>query len=195
ALSGLIGAWSRFSAAANVTAWLAHGTLMGWWWAGELLPWDDDLDLQMTLHDLEALAERLPPSSTSSALPALFESRYLLEVNPSHIHRWRETANIIDARFIDTTTGRFLDITALASAADRGAALASASFPLFVRCKSQHVYAYDDLFPLRRTTFEGVEVLVPFDVAAVLAAEYGVASTTRTWFKGHFFNATAGRWV
>ncbi|KAI9366111.1 LicD family-domain-containing protein [Zopfochytrium polystomum] len=192
ALRELFGGWTRFAAATNVTAWLAHGTLMGWWWAGGLLPWDDDVDLQVTLHDLEVLAAL---ASTTSASGKLWEDRFLLEVNPSRVHRWREWRNIIDARFIDTTTGRFLDITALATAYDRGRALAMTDAdPLFVHCKMLHFYDVRELFPLRRTVFEGVPALVPFDVAKVLRAEYGRDSVTRTAFKGYRFDEAHGRW-
>ncbi|KAI9351079.1 LicD family-domain-containing protein [Zopfochytrium polystomum] len=187
-LADLIGAWSRFTASAGITSWLAHGTLLGWYWAGVPLPWDDDIDLQMTLRDLDTLAASYDRTS--------FENRYLIEVNPHRTNRWRDLFNIIDARFIDTVSGRFLDITALASSADPNVAaeLKDGERGLKLWCKSQHIYDFVELFPLRRSTFEGADVWVPFDVKAVLVSEYGNKSISLTEFHGHKYDASKKRW-
>ena len=39
----------------NIQSWLAHGTLIGWYWGGSILPWDDDLDVQIRDYDLDKL--------------------------------------------------------------------------------------------------------------------------------------------
>jgi len=38
-----------------IQSWLAHGTLIGWYWGGGILPWDDDLDIQISVDDLDKL--------------------------------------------------------------------------------------------------------------------------------------------
>ncbi|KAI9351170.1 LicD family-domain-containing protein [Zopfochytrium polystomum] len=190
ALTDLVAAWSAFAAATHTTAWLAHGTLMGWWWSGAALPWDDDIDLQMTLRDLETLAARHHGARWGD------DGRFLLEVNPNRIHRWHEKPNAIDARFIDTKTGRFLDITALASSVDPADAMRNPpDAQMWLTCKSLHFYDFRDLFPLRRSTFEGIDVYVPFNVKRVLQMEYGGSSVSRTSFRNHEYNTTSKTWV
>ena len=56
----------------------SDGTLLGWWWSRQILPWDEDVDLLIAhseLVELESLHSRL------------FEGRYLLEINPNHVAR------------------------------------------------------------------------------------------------------------
>jgi len=36
---------------------LMHGTLLGWWWNGRILPWDDDIDVMITETSLSHLAK------------------------------------------------------------------------------------------------------------------------------------------
>ncbi|KAI1139523.1 LicD family-domain-containing protein [Hypoxylon sp. FL0543] len=47
ALRHLIRSWLTTARALGVETWLAHGTLLGWWWNGRVMPWDYDLDVQM----------------------------------------------------------------------------------------------------------------------------------------------------
>ncbi|KAJ1565577.1 hypothetical protein HK405_012044, partial [Cladochytrium tenue] len=174
-LEGLFAAWSRFSAHAGVKAWLAHGTLIGWFWSRQVLPWDDDIDLQISLADLDRLADRFNQT--------IWEARYLVDINPHVSRRYRQRRNVIDARFIDTRSGRFIDLTALASpqapsalaaalappppattlrslqadpdaaaaaaaAAAAEADVAPANASIVVGCKSVHNYTLPHLFPL-----------------------------------------------
>ena len=101
-----------FAAAAEqlgVQVWLAHGTLLGWHWNQQRLPWDTDLDFQISIRDLYHLARSYNFTSLSH------QSRtYLLDINPNfEIVSVRDIANKIDARWIDTRTGKYIDITAL----------------------------------------------------------------------------------
>ena len=94
---------------------------------------------------------------------------YLLEVNPHYLNDDGDKQNMIDARWIDTDTGVFIDITTLrtnhtaqASGVERA-----------VMVKDKHHYKYDDIYPLRNSLFEGIPVKVPFAYAQVLVEEYG----------------------
>ncbi|KAJ1564583.1 hypothetical protein HK405_014496, partial [Cladochytrium tenue] len=192
-LSELYGAWTRFSAAHNVTSWLAHGALLGWYWGRTMQPWDDDVDVQMAWRDVARLAARHNGS--------VWEGRYLVDVNPNFGYRFYQYDNVIDARFVDMLTGRFVDVTALAAAAGGGAAVgaaeaaeAGAMAGVTVSCKSVHEYLYAELFPLRATTFEGVPALVPRNVRAVLAQEYGEASLTRRFYRWFAYDGEARAW-
>ncbi|KAI9315036.1 LicD family-domain-containing protein, partial [Zopfochytrium polystomum] len=174
-LRDLLASFSRLADSTFSPWWIAHGTLLGWWWGGAVLPWDDDVDVQMTLSDLLLLASRRNGT--------VWEGRYLFEVNPSVLVRYHERENTLDARFIDTVTGRMVDVTALAGDGggrgderEKEGGGGREAVPAVAACKSPHRYATREMFPLRRSVFEGVDVWVPYDARAVLVAEYGVAS-------------------
>ncbi|ODQ78337.1 hypothetical protein BABINDRAFT_162972 [Babjeviella inositovora NRRL Y-12698] len=125
ALHRMTRAWLRFVETAGLRSWLAHGTLLGWYWNGLNMPWDGDVDVQITMESLYKLAreynQTLVVDYTSTkgedstmALNAAVGS-YLIDVGPSFFSRLRTNGeNTIDARFIDTATGLYVDITALA---------------------------------------------------------------------------------
>lgn len=118
-LHGLILAWLRFTRAQKVRTWLAHGTLLGWFWSGTLFPWDADIDVQMPIADLHHLARNFNQTIVVDfgAAPQheLRMGRYFLDIGPWLLHRGPETGqNSIDARFIDMDLGLYIDITALA---------------------------------------------------------------------------------
>jgi phosphorylcholine metabolism protein LicD len=109
-LKTLFHEWHAFCESHNVTYILAHGTLLGWWWGRELMPWDTDLDVQMLLPDMEALylnhsKRNFPDVGTDNA--------YLLEFNLNFRVPLAAWANVIDMRFIHKGTGLFIDITNL----------------------------------------------------------------------------------
>lgn len=211
ALRRLIRSWLATARELGVDAWLAHGTLLGWWWNGRVMPWDYDLDVQMptttlsylgrhfnrTLHDYVFVTsdEGMPPIpgllqeqdesngggvyNNEAAAPATFVNKtYLLDINPYHGAAGRGAGkNVIDARWIDTSTGLFVDITGLA---EREAA----EKPGVWSCKNAHRYRTVDLYPLRRTEFEGVPAAVPFAFDKILTDEYGAKSLTATEWSG-----------
>src|ERR1700722_319452 len=47
---------SDFTDEKQIPSWIAHGTLLGWWWGGSFLPWDSDIDVQMNANFLYVLA-------------------------------------------------------------------------------------------------------------------------------------------
>lgn len=109
-------AWLRFAHSASLKTWVAHGTLLGWYWNGMSLPWDNDIDIQMTMESLVTLAsdfnQTLVFDVTDDGATQGIGS-YLVEVNPEFCSRTNDDGNTIDARFIDTQTGLYVDITAL----------------------------------------------------------------------------------
>ena len=104
----------------GVQTWLAHGTLLGWWWNGRIMPWDYDLDVQVSNATLSRLARDWNRTWHDYAYWDAAERKevrktYLLDVNPFHGERTRlEGMNLIDARWIDVSNGMFVDITGLA---------------------------------------------------------------------------------
>lgn len=114
-LKALLASYAATMHDLGVKTWMAHGTLLGWYWNHQLLPWDTDLDVQMSFEDIRKLAKihnmtkyRHPFADTDSS------REYLLDINPHYlIPLARDTANKIDGRWIDVTNGKYIDITAV----------------------------------------------------------------------------------
>lgn len=121
-LHRLTRAWLRFSADVGLKTWLAHGTLLGWHWNNVTMPWDNDVDVQMTLDSLFTLARNYNQSVVldfTDNVGCTGAHMYLVDVNPHFGERTKgEGSNVIDARFIDMTTGMYVDITGLSITSD-----------------------------------------------------------------------------
>jgi len=166
----------------NVETWIAHGTLLGWWWNGKILPWDWDLDVQVSASTLTWLAQNLNMTMhnyTSTAEDGSEISReYLLDINPHSAERVRgDGMNIIDARWIDVRNGLFIDITGLSETNP-------STQPGIWSCKNYHRYRTRDLYPLRETVFEGVPALIPYSFDRILTEEYNGRALTSTFHEG-----------
>lgn len=163
----------------NIETWIAHGTLLGWWWNGKIMPWDWDLDTQVSASTLTWLGENLNRTThnyTSVELDGSESQRqYLLDINPNHLERVRGNgANVIDARWIDMQNGLFIDITGLAE-------VNPSKEPGVWSCKNYHRYDTRDLYPMRETMFEGVLGLVPYEFDKILTKEYKAKALTSTY--------------
>ncbi|KAI0006678.1 LicD family-domain-containing protein [Xylariaceae sp. FL0662B] len=184
----------------GIETWLAHGSLLGWWWNGRILPWDYDLDVQVTATTLERLAlyfngtlhdyhlqedhnnagDYDDGGGQGSGAGGEKEATktYLLDINPHHADAGRGNgANVIDARWIDVSNGMFIDITALAERDPVGA-------PGVWSCKNAHRYRTMDLYPMRRSQFEGAPATVPYAFDRILTDEYGTKSLSATEWAG-----------
>lgn len=181
-LSVLIQAYLSTMADLGAETWLCHGTLLGWWWNRKSLPWDSDVDVQMTVSTVGFLARYynmtiydytpLDERKDGAEIAGRSRKRYMLEINPGWVDgRSADKLNVIDGRWIDVWTGLFIDITAVRVLdGSRGKILAS---------KDRHQEKTRDLFPLRDSLFEGVPVKVPYNYAKVLADEYGSKALTK----------------
>lgn len=153
--------------------WLAHGTLLGWWWNGQIMPWDYDLDVQVSNHTLSWMGENLnntehtyKTTAFEDGTPVEIEKKYLMDINPHHSEIDRgDGMNIIDARWIDMQNGMFVDIT--------GVREREADRPGIWSCKNHHRYESQDLWPMRTTEFEGVKARIPYSFQRILSDEYG----------------------
>ena len=179
-LRDLIKSYLQTASDFQLETWLAHGTLMGWWWGQRIMPWDSDIDVQMSIDTMGHLARELNHTKHTHTFDrgdgSKAEKSYLLDVNPNYVYSLGDRLNMIDARWIDLDTGMFVDITALAHRyKDR---------PAIWGCKNWHRYDEDDIWPLQDSDFEGVKAQVPKQVVKVLKDEYGAASTDNEHFKG-----------
>lgn len=167
----------------NIETWIAHGTLLGWWWNGKIMPWDWDLDTQVSSATLAWLGENMNMTTHNYTGRAedgsSFTRQYLLDVNPWNWERVRgDGMNVIDARWIDLRNGLFIDITGLAE-------VNPSTQPGVWSCKNYHRYRTRDLYPLRETEFEGVPALVPYSFDKVLTDEYSPRALTKTLHEGY----------
>lgn len=166
----------------NIETWVAHGTLLGWWWNGRIMPWDKDLDTQVSATTLTWLGDNM--NMTTHNYTSVDENgirterQYLIDVNTYIPERVRgDGANVIDARFIDVSNGVYTDITGLAEVDPE-------QRPGIWSCKNYHRYRTRDIWPLRETEFEGVPANVPYMFDKVLTEEYSQGALTKTNFAG-----------
>ena len=149
-----------------------------------MLPWDWDIDTQVSESTLSYLATQLNHTfhtyteATSHNGHGPVTRTYLLDINPHWAERERgDGLNIIDARWIDVHTGLYIDITGLSETHPE-------TLPGFWSCKNLHRYKVTDLYPMRETTFEGVTAKVPYAYDSLLAEEYTPDSLVRTDYEG-----------
>lgn len=194
ALHHLVQSYLSVFASLELETWLAHGSLLGWFWNARNLPYDADVDAQVSGETMLALVRGgyngtmyrwdvddysySEEEDKGKAGGGKRSRSYLLDINPFSTRLERGTGlNLIDARWIDTETGVFVDITALMERNPRYQ-------PGVLSCKNNHSYRRDELYPLRETKFEGVTALVPWDYRGILVAEYHEESLVRTEWEG-----------
>ncbi|EAA36077.2 hypothetical protein GE21DRAFT_1267 [Neurospora crassa] len=175
----------------GIETWLMHGSLLGWWWNKQIMPWDSDADVQVTEASMYFLATYYNMSVFHYKTPRLPAGRnYMLEVNPNFSNGDQsDWLNVIDARWIDTESGLFIDITTarynLTHPAGEG----------MMSCKDGHEFRDTYIFPLRDTIFEGVAAKIPYRYKDLLAKEYGDWSLTLKEFANHIFDEVKMEWV
>ncbi|KAM3069322.1 mannosyltransferase [Clarireedia jacksonii] len=168
-----------------------HGTLLGWWWNRKILPWDSDSDVQVSEASMHYLASYYNMTVFHYKTPRIPEGRdYMLEINPHYINREQsDKLNVIDARWVDTTSGLFIDITTARYNYTHPAGEGMLS------CKDGHEYRDTYIFPLRDTFFEGAPAKIPFAYKEVLEAEYHEKALTLTEYEGHRFDDDKLEWI
>lgn len=119
-LYALLQAWLQFTEAAGLKSWVAHGSLLSWFWNGGVFPWDVDLDVQMPIEELHRLTreynQTIIVNLGNDPDKEVRTGRYFLDSATWISHRTSGNGNNnIDARFIDLDSGLYVDITALAA--------------------------------------------------------------------------------
>lgn len=164
------------------------------------MPWDSDIDVQVslsTMHFLAAYYNMTIHYFDSPSMPAGGRN-YMLEINPGYVNSsTKDWMNTIDARWIDTETGVFIDITSVRPKNDEEGILIvkdkhtyEARLEPPVRMNghcivlTESVAQEKDLFPLRDSQFETKPVKIPYNYAWLLEEEYGRNSLTNTRFEG-----------
>lgn len=159
-------------------------------------PWDSDIDVQMSEGSMHYLAQYYNMTIHHFKLPGSDHGRdYLLEVNPHYSNpSMSDILNVIDARWIDTDSGLFIDITTLH--VDRDNLFPSLNgTDIMMYCKDRHKYRYKDIFPLRQSKFEGAPVKIPYAYSELLEEEYGPRCLTNKNFANHNFDEEKQTWI
>ena len=146
-LTDLIRTFLATAADIGIEVWLMHGSLLGWWWNQKILPWDSDIDVQVSEPTIAFLAKYYNMTEYHFRLPGNSKGRtYLLEVNPRYTNGTiADKLNVIDARWIDTDTGLFIDVsTVRANHTARAQGIEGA-----LMCKDKHHYLVGTLRRIR----------------------------------------------
>lgn len=155
----------------GVVTWLAHGSLLGWYWNRSILPWASGLDVQTTAEDIKHLSERYNMTMYHFAdYGSDIRRDYMLEVNSN----WPDESavdmeNETSAHWIDVHSGLYIDIKPF-----RCLHKSNADVKGVKTCEDEHPSMYENIFPLRDTVFEGVAAKVPSAFADLLTEEYGL---------------------
>ncbi|KAF2197832.1 hypothetical protein GQ43DRAFT_451417 [Delitschia confertaspora ATCC 74209] len=198
-LTSLAQTYLRTMREIGAETWLMHGSLLGWWWNRRIMPWDSDIDVQVSERSIAFLAEYYNMTVHHFDIPASAEGpgkekgrNYLLEVNPYYKNGSTDDwLNVIDARWIDMETGLFIDITTLR----RNRTAEEEGIYGHMMCKDKHKYRENDIFSLRDSIFEGVPVKIPYAYTKLLEEEYGADALTKTEFERHHFEMENMEWV
>ncbi|KAI0843308.1 LicD family-domain-containing protein [Hypoxylon sp. FL0890] len=213
ALRHLIRSWLMIARELGVETWLAHGTLLGWWWNGRVMPWDYDLDVQMPTATLVYLGRYFNRT--------VYDYQFLKEEEEV---RWKEGRKGSGGGMVDVGDGGgagrdeaydgyvnktyLLDVNPHHTEIERGnghniidARWIDVSNGLFIditglaerdparnpgvwSCKNGHKYRSTELYPVRHTEFEGVPASVPYAFDKILTDEYGSKSLVNTKWAG-----------
>ena len=152
----------------------------------QMLPWDWDIDTQVSGPTLTYLAQTFNNSiydyssrDSDPDLEPIVERQYLLDVNPAIVERDRGNGNnIIDARWIDIRNGLYIDVTGLSETEP-------VDQPGVWTCKNYHHYRTTDLYPMRESMYEGVVAKVPYAYDRILTDEYQEKALVVTDYQGY----------
>ena len=149
---------------------LMYGGLIGYYFNGEMLPWDDDLDMILT----EPYISRLKNYNSDD---------WLIEINPnSKEYSTYDVNNIISARVISKETGAFIDI------------LFHAEIDNMLYCKDKNVYDKDDIYPLQKSKYYDIDIYLPNKIKECLIKRYGIRVLTPLSSEGWKFNNITKTW-
>jgi hypothetical protein len=208
-LHRLVRTWLSFCRKNGVTTWVAHGSLLSWYWNGIAFPWDNDIDVQVPVMDLHKLSMEFNQTLVVEDVEDGY-GRYFLDCGTFISLRDRGNGlNNIDARFIDVDTGLYIDITGLAISNASPPERYKTNLPkdwksddnveknTFLKtynCRNNHFSSYDELSPLIRTLVEGEIGYVPKKYADILKVEYSKGMLSKK-FSGHVFVPQLRLWV
>lgn len=219
-LHGLTKAWLTFTNTYHINTWIAHGSLLAWYWNGLEFPWDNDSDVQMPIADLHKICRLFNQSMIvdldgGSEYNKLRFGRNFLDCGTYISTRTRSNGNNnIDARFIDVDTGAYIDITGIALSNTRTPDRYNSILPKSVartsnsvteldrneviqayNCRNNHFLLLNEISPLKLSIFEGQPAYIPNEFGKVLTNEYSQRGLIEDKFKSYTFLPRLRLWV
>jgi hypothetical protein len=154
-LTGALNALVLIAKRKHVKITLMYGALIGYYFGGRMLPWDDDIDVIVVgEEDILALA----------SLDGWESKDFIFKVNPNFINKnTNDHRNRIDARMISKYNGVFIDVLFLWKSESGDTHFA----------KDGNRYTNDMLLPLNSAVFYGIDVYVPNKIRKCLTQKYG----------------------
>lgn len=149
----------KFLESYKIKCWLGFGTLLGYYRDKDIIPWDDDIDVNIMYGDLFIL-----PTKHSM-------NGYIWEVNPYSRPYKHDGRNSVSARLICIKTGIFIDV--FSNYIDMGKVIDSGN----------NKWDVIDVFPIIKTSFLGCETYIPNNIKQVLIDYYGDISIPRDKIK------------
>ncbi|OBA24195.1 hypothetical protein METBIDRAFT_34958 [Metschnikowia bicuspidata var. bicuspidata NRRL YB-4993] len=211
-LHRLVRTWLSFTRKQGITTWMAHGSLLSWYWNGVAFPWDNDIDVQMPVMSLHKLSLKFNQSLIVEDGEDGF-GRYFLDSGTFITTRNRNNGNNnIDARFIDVDSGLYIDITGLAVSSDPSPERYHDTLPKdyqkddhpsaevnnllqVYNCRNKHFLSLTELSPLVKTFVEGEVAYVPKRYSDILTIEYTGMGMIQNFFLGHLFIPRLKLWI
>lgn len=214
-LHRLMRAWLHFtSKIAHIDTWVSHGSLIGWYWNGLHMPFDSDIDMQVSVGGLLKLIQGYNNTvilDYTDADSGVYNSFYL-DIGPYFGARGRgNRKNLIDARFIDINTGILIDITAvstmLVAEAKKFKDKEDNELTPFERQelqkalvdneqvmhdKNYHFYRFGQINPLLPSKLENEVAYVPNNFLTLLKGEY--PEIEKSYIKGYKFRNHLRLW-
>lgn len=210
-LHRLVRTFLSFTRKNGITTWVAHGSLLSWYWNGIAFPWDNDIDVQVPVMDLHKLSLNFNQSLVVEDNEDGF-GRYFLDCGSFITLRERGNGNNnIDARFIDIDSGLYIDITGLSISDTNPPDRYNGNLPeKYVKatesnlktnqilkvynCRNNHFSSLNELSPLVKTYIEGEIGYVPKKYTDILAVEYTKGLLTKK-FSGYVFLPQLRLWI
>lgn len=204
--------WLSFCRKQGITTWLAHGSLLSWYWNGITFPWDDDIDVQMPIMDLHKLSLNFNQSLIVEDSADGFGRFFLDCATFISLRMHTNGNNNIDARFIDIDSGYYIDITGLAltnqSSPDRydhfipddmskekNSKIQINDKIKVYNCRNNHFSSLSELSPLVKTFAEGEVAYIPKSYSSILTTEYRSKGMLEKFFRNRFFVPQLRLWV
>lgn len=226
-LHRLIKNYLQFCKTHGLVTWIAHGSLLSWYWNGMAFPWDADTDAQMPIRDLHRLGrefnqtlvvENVGVDGVGDETSFNGMGSFFVDVGSSITHRERGNGmNNIDARFIDVSTGLYVDITGLALSNETAPSrydykinldknkkkLSSQSKLTFAdnalkqvyNCRNRHFSSLQELSPLIVLGVQNQLGYVPLNFGLLLDQEYKVKGFLQTNFQDYYYLRNLRIWV
>ena len=182
---------ANVSRTVGVPFFLMHGTLIGWTFNQEILPWDQDLDASIMFEDFEKLHAAAKNKASWGSNTTLFELR--------------GPRNHIEFRVRHVPTGVYTDITSLRKTSDTNllrnrvqSRPMNTTPPLYMMKSSLHklwgghLYRPEDIEPLAPCRINNVWLHCPRRPHSVLVQEY--PRYREKSYSRWMFDAASGCW-